>query len=297
LAKEDSNGSEFVLPILLHHVEVPKSIRHRPTIDFTADYGAGLRRLLAAMCQIAVKIAANLPHLRVVTARRGVRPTSGGLHLVGMTGFFGDTLGVLAVAESIGEREIARLLTNETGHVVRQMFERQMISRDSDDILRLFSVVDQVAKELNDKHGLRGVDRVACKMILALCSKEGASVAAVGKVGIVANAGSGIVFDNPTFHATLDRIAIRSSDGSSPFRAPLGYLVNNSLRRSQREIEWQAGGYVALTSFAVPSHEDDIGPLAAQLESANEPSDVAYALAASHWPPVEDAFVCLIQRL
>jgi hypothetical protein len=309
LRKEADGRSGFVVPILLNRVEPPLIIAERPTVDFTGDYATGLQALIGMLAHVSVRIAANSPRVRVISARRGIRTLAGltpfreedgyvipsaSLHRIAMVGLVSDEVSVWSVLESIGDPRVALELTNGAAHIVGELFKLKRISRDRDDITRVFNIVDAGAKALNQQHGLRGVNRVACKMALLVWAGDGASVAAVGKTGTCVFSKSEIELKNARFEAKFGT-AIRSTDGSAFIRAPLGYLFEGSLQVEQHGIDFQPGDFIALTSFALPAHAEDVDPLVEQLSDADDLPNIARRLTAAHWPPVADAFVCLVE--
>jgi hypothetical protein len=311
LKKEIDGRSGFVLPILLDPVQVPPSIADRQPLDFTADYQAGLQALVGTLSHVTLKIEANTPPLKVVTARRGIKTISsltpfrkeggytlgsGTSHRLAMIGFVAETAVVQAVIESIGEPQAARQLTSEAAHVVEELVNAKRISRDREDIARIFNIVDALAKMINARHGLSGLDWVACKMSLFVWVGDGATVAAVGTTGAMIDDGSAIIFKNASFRAEFEGPP-GPIDLSAVERFPLGYLVFNSLAVHQHGIDFNPGASVALTSFALPVHPDDVDPLIGQLSEVDDLAGVPRLLVESHWPPVAEAFVCLVHRL
>jgi hypothetical protein len=310
LEKEVAGRSGVVLPILLERVTLPAPIADRQPFDFTNDYTAGLNALVGALGHVTVKIALDTPRLRIITARRGIKTVSnltpfrkeegyrfgsGTSHRLTSVGFVTETGAVQSVIESTGDPRVAIELTTEAAHVVREMLNAHRISRNRDDIIRIFLMVDALAKMVNAHRGLGGLRWVACKMSLFVWVDDAATVAAVGKTGAVIDAGSGITFENASYQAQFQQPA-GPIDPSVVARFPLGYLVAGSFGVDQHDVDFVPGATVALTSFALPVHPDDTGPLAERLSEAGDPLDVPRVLAEWHWPPVGDAFVCLVHR-
>ena len=310
LEKERNGRSGFVLPLLLERVPLPALVADRPPVDFTHDYAAGLNALVDMLGEVTVKTEVDSPRLRIITARRGFKTRSsiapvdkeegftfgsGTSHRLSAVTFVFETGAIQAVIQSTGDPRVAFELTAEVAHVIRLQCNEHRITRHHDRITEIFRMVDVLAKMLNVHHRLSGLRWVACKLVLLIWAGDAATVAAVGKVGAMIHGEFGIAFENATYQAQFEKPP-GPIDHSVVARFPLGYLVDGSLTVEPLDFRFVSGDAVALTSFALPANPDDVGSLTDQLSNAGDRLEVPRLLVASHWPPVDDAYVSLMYR-
>ena len=311
LEKEKSESGGLVVPLLLNRIPTPERLSGHEVVDFTHSYDDGLKRLISILGRVTVRRVIDTKTLQVATARRGAPSRLGSVKPCAADGYKieGGTLnrigsmcwgtaesdgtGIFAIAESIGDSLVAPHLTSEIGHLILQLLNKGMISVRPEAVTRIFALTDSIAKTLNERHGLTCNRRVSAKLAVMLRIGSTVYLAVMGRVGLLYGAIAthhvrdplNIVLRTP---CRLEYASVRENSQSAPFRAPLGYLVQDGFAVSPHRLELNAGEYVALTSFCLPN-ESEFEVLKETLAQCQDGAGIVETLTSWHWPAVTDS--------